>query len=137
MTPLALAAAAPPSATPNVSLFPFGNYWWFYAAFTAFVFVLLALDLGVFHRKAHAVSFKEAAVWSVVWVSLALLFLGGFYAYMLRAFPQSATKLAREMELDSNDPATLAAVGEFILEGLYVNNRLSKYNARGKTFFKR
>ena len=55
----------------------------------------------------------------------------------IRAFPQSAVKLAREMELDYNDPAILAAVGEFILEGLYVNNRLSKYNARGKTFFKR
>ena len=36
--------------------------------------VLLALDLGVFHRNAHAVSFKEAATWSFVWVSLALLF---------------------------------------------------------------
>jgi magnesium chelatase subunit I len=55
----------------------------------------------------------------------------------IRAFPQGATKLAREMELNSEDPAILAAVGEFILEGLYVNNRLSKYNARGKTFFKR
>jgi magnesium chelatase subunit I len=55
----------------------------------------------------------------------------------IRSFPQSAVKLAKEMELDANDPAALAAVGEFILEGLYVNNRLSKYNARGKTFFKR
>jgi magnesium chelatase subunit I len=55
----------------------------------------------------------------------------------IRAFPQSAAKLARAMELNADDPAILAAVGEFILEGLYVNNRLSKYNARGKTFFKR
>ena len=31
----------------------------------------------------------------------------------------------------------LASVGEFVLEGLYVNNRLSKYNAKGKTFFRR
>jgi hypothetical protein len=45
--------------------------------------------------------------------------------------------LAKEMELDGGDPATLASVGEFLLEGLYVNNRLSKYSARGKTFFKR
>jgi len=50
---------------------------------------------------------------------------------------QGATNLAREMELDSADPAILAAVGEFLLEGLYVNNRISKYNARGRTFFKR
>lgn len=55
----------------------------------------------------------------------------------IRQLPQLATKLAREMELDANDPATLASVGEFILEGLYVNNRLSKYNSRGRTFFKK
>ena len=41
------------------------------------------------------------------------------------------------MELDANDPATLASVGEFLLEGLYVNDRLSKYNGKGRTFFKR
>lgn len=39
-----------------------------------FVIVMLALDLGVFHRKAHAVSVKEAFGWSILWVSLALLF---------------------------------------------------------------
>jgi len=40
--------------------------------FTAFVLALLALDLGVFHRKAHAVSLREAGVWSAVWITLAL-----------------------------------------------------------------
>jgi hypothetical protein len=41
------------------------------------------------------------------------------------------------MELDASDPATLAAVGEFLLEGLYVNDRLSKKSAKGKTFFRK
>ena len=41
------------------------------------------------------------------------------------------------MQIDGGDHATLAAVGEFLLEGLYVNNRLSKYNNKGKTFFRR
>jgi hypothetical protein len=50
---------------------------------------------------------------------------------------QHAAALCREMELEAGDAAILAAVGEFLLEGLYVNNRLSKYAARGKTFFKR
>jgi magnesium chelatase subunit I len=50
---------------------------------------------------------------------------------------QHAAALAREMQLDGGDVAILASVGEFLLEGLYVNNRLSKYAARGKTFFKR
>ena len=49
-----------------VELFPFADYWWFYLSFTGFVLCLLALDLGVFHRQAHEVSFREAATWSVV-----------------------------------------------------------------------
>ena len=47
---------------------------WLWGGFTAFVLVMLALDLGVFHRKAHEVRFREALTWSVVWVALALAF---------------------------------------------------------------
>lgn len=72
----------------TLNLFPFAEYWWFYAAFTGFVLLLLALDLGVFHRKAHEVSFREAATWSVVWVSLALVFNYVLYQYALWKFPQ-------------------------------------------------
>ncbi len=46
-------------------------------AFTAFVLAMLALDLGVFHRKAHAVRVREALVWTAVWISLALAFALG------------------------------------------------------------
>ena len=42
--------------------------------FTGFVVAMLALDLGVFHRKAHEVKFGEALTWSLVWVALAMLF---------------------------------------------------------------
>jgi tellurite resistance protein TerC len=52
---------------------------WIWVIFNAFVLVMLALDLGVFHRQTHAVSIKEATIWSVVWVSLALLFNVGLY----------------------------------------------------------
>jgi tellurite resistance protein TerC len=45
-----------------------------WAGFVAFVLLLLALDLGVFHREARGVSVREAAVWSAVWISLALAF---------------------------------------------------------------
>jgi len=58
----------------TVYLFPFAEYWWLYAGFTVFVLAMLALDLGVFHRQAHEVGFKESAAWSAVWVSLALVF---------------------------------------------------------------
>jgi len=47
--------------------------------FLSFVLIMLALDLGVFNRKAHTVSVKEAGIWTSVWVSLALLFNVGLY----------------------------------------------------------
>ena len=50
-------------------------------AFVACVLVLLAVDLGIFHRRAHAVGAKEAAIWSGVWVSLALLFNAGIWLW--------------------------------------------------------
>ncbi|HEY3445106.1 MAG TPA: TerC family protein [Myxococcales bacterium] len=50
---------------------------WF--GFLAFVAAMLALDLGVFHRKAHAVRFKEALGWSLAWISLALVFNAGLW----------------------------------------------------------
>jgi TerC family integral membrane protein len=81
----------------GVSLFPFGEYWPAYLGFTLLVLVLLALDLGVFHRRPHVVGFKEAAAWSVVWVSLALAFNLAFYVFMLHRF--------------GNDPRLLALPG--------------------------
>ena len=54
---------------------------WFWVGFNAFVLLMLALDLGVFHRKAHEVSLKEAATWSAVWVSVALLFNAAIWWY--------------------------------------------------------
>ncbi|NUP06989.1 MAG: TerC family protein [Polyangiaceae bacterium] len=48
--------------------------WELWVGFGAFIALMLTLDLGVFHRRPHAVSLKEASIWSAVWVSLALLF---------------------------------------------------------------
>ena len=62
-------------------LFPFYDYWWFYAGFTAFVLVMLALDLGVFHKTAHEVGIKEASIWTTIWIGLALVFNYLFYLY--------------------------------------------------------
>lgn len=57
---------------------------WLWVGFLAFVLAMLAIDLGVFHREAHRVSVKEAGIWSVVWISLALIFNLGVYHYMGR-----------------------------------------------------
>jgi len=54
---------------------------WLWIGFNVFVLLMLALDLGAFHRKAHVVSFRESIAWSVVWVSLALLFNLGVWHY--------------------------------------------------------
>lgn len=54
---------------------------WAWVGFNLFVLALLALDLGVFHRKAHVVRLREAMVWSGVWIGLALLFNVGVYVW--------------------------------------------------------
>lgn len=109
----------------NVTLFPLTEYWWAYLAFTAFVCLLLALDLGVFHRKAHEVSFREAACWSVVWVALALAFNYALYQYVLWKFPLDARLVA----IPGFDPAVAAkAVGLEFLTGYLVEKSLAVDN---------
>ena len=51
-------------------------------AFGVLVPVVLALDLGVFHRRAHHITFREALLWAAFWISLALLFNLGVYLYV-------------------------------------------------------
>lgn len=49
---------------------------WIWAGFGAFILLMLSFDLGLFNRKAHTVTYKEAAIWSSVWVTLAMIFAG-------------------------------------------------------------
>ena len=60
---------------------------WMWIGFNLFVLAMLALDLGVFHRKAHVVAFKESVAWTAVWVVLALVFNAGIWHF---AGPQKA-----------------------------------------------
>ncbi len=106
-------------------LFPFADYYWFYAGFLIFVLLMLALDLGVFHRNAHEVSIKEATAWSVVWVTLALIFNVGLYYYAAWKFPQDE----RLMAIPGFDPnAAATAVGLEYLTGYIVEKALSVDN---------
>src|SRR6185436_12919157 len=87
---------------------------WLWVGFNVFVLALLALDLGVFHRKAHAVSIKEAAIWSVVWISLAMIFNLGLYFFWDKVEPTSSY---------SNSEAALAFFTGYLIEkSLSVDN---------------
>jgi tellurite resistance protein TerC len=59
---------------PVVDVLAFSSMFWLYAGFVAFILGALALDLGVFHREAHAVKAREALIWTAIWAGVALLF---------------------------------------------------------------
>lgn len=93
-------------------------------AFLAFVLLMLALDLGVFHRKAHVVSVREAVVWSAVWIAMGLAF-GAFvyFAYEGKWFGLGA--VADAVDERANDGTTAV---EKYLTGYVVEKSLSVDN---------
>jgi tellurite resistance protein TerC len=86
---------------------------------------MLGLDLGVFHRKAHAVSFRESAAWTAVWISLALVFNVGLYFYARDAFLANPRLTA----IPGFDPAAAAErVGWEFLTGFVIEKALAVDN---------
>jgi tellurite resistance protein TerC len=77
-------------------LFPFTEYWWIYLVFGAVVAALLAIDLTL-NRKAHVILFREAAVWTGIWIALALAFNYGLYLFASSRLPAEA---ARRLSLE-------------------------------------
>lgn len=107
-------------------LFPFVDYWWIYLGFIALVFVILILDLGVFHKEAHVVGFKEAAGWSFFWILLALTFNYAFYEYAAWSFANHRPDL---MAIPGFDAAAAAKqVGLEFLTGFVVEKSLAVDN---------
>ena len=87
---------------------------WLWIGFNLFVLAMLALDLGVFHRKSHAVSAKEAITWSLVWISLSLVFNAVIYFFWDRMMPGSSY---------TNSEAALAFFTGYLIEkSLSVDN---------------
>ena len=108
-----------------MTLFPFADYWWFYLSFTAVIVVFLAVDLGVFHRKSHTITIREAGRWSVFWIVLSLLFNVAFLFYAQYAISNDARLLA----LPDFDPAAAARkVALEFLAGYVVEYTLSVDN---------
>jgi tellurite resistance protein TerC len=87
---------------------------WLWIGFNLFVLAMLAIDLGVFHRKSHAVSGREALTWSLVWISLSLVFNAVIYFYWDRMMPESSY---------TNREAALAFLTGYLIEkSLSVDN---------------
>jgi len=88
--------------------------FWLLVGFHVFIGLMLLLDLGVFQKTAHSVSTKEAAIWSVVWIGLALLFAVGLWKFWHVWDPENTDRGA--------DKATEFLTGYLIEKALSVDN---------------
>jgi len=104
---------------------------WLWIGFNAFVLVMLALDLGVFHRTSHEVSFKQAIAWTLIWVFCALAF--NFWIWhdpaffftdsMLREYTAAGKLPAGATMADLGDQAALEFLTGYLIEkSLSVDN---------------
>lgn len=92
---------------------------WLWAAFIIFILFLLVLDLGVFHRKAHVITLKEALTWSGVWIGLALVFnVFIYFAYQYHWFGLDIS----DTEPDGRTAAVLFFTGYVVEKSLGVDN---------------
>jgi tellurite resistance protein TerC len=91
-----------------------GDAIWLWVGFNAFVLAMLALDLGVFHRKSHVVEFKEAAIWSSIWIGMAVVFNVLLFFFWEQWMPQS--------EYSSAEASVLFLTGYIIEKSLSIDN---------------
>jgi tellurite resistance protein TerC len=87
---------------------------WVLVGFHVFIIAMLALDLGIFQRRAHTVGFREAAIWSIVWIVLALAFALGIWKTWPLWNPDSPDEGA--------DKALAFLAGYLVEKGLSVDN---------------
>ena len=73
--------------------------WWAWTGFAIFILAMLAIDLGLFNRKAHTPTYKETFGWSITWISLALIFNVLIYFYALEYFAAEPNAGARASDI--------------------------------------
>mgnify|MGYP001222471942 CR=1 FL=1 len=103
---------------------------WMWIGFVVFVLAMLALDLGVFHRKAHVVKMREALGWSAVWIALGLSFsVFVYFGYENRwlglgtAYDQMAVSTTNPQGLNDGAQATIKYLTGYLIEkSLSVDN---------------
>lgn len=109
----------------SLVLFPFADYWHLYAGFTLFVLIMLALDLGVFHKNAHEVSIKESSIWSAVWIGLALVFNVLFYYFAewrLESSPELLSALGVDASIKAKELSLEFLTGFIVEKALAIDN---------------
>ncbi|MCR4659924.1 MAG: TerC family protein [Bacteroidales bacterium] len=96
----------------------------FFIAFFIFIIGMLALDLGVFHKKDHVIGLKEAAIWTGVWVVLAMLFavLIRFHAEWIHGLAAADFGNFEALEAYRKEMANQFLAGYFIEESLSIDN---------------
>ncbi len=97
---------------------------WIWIAFIAFVLLMLALDLGVFHRKAHVVTVQEALAWSAVWLALGLTFaVFVYFSYDAQWFGLgSAVDAVDGLRNDGSSATEKYLIGYIVEKSLSVDN---------------
>jgi tellurite resistance protein TerC len=93
---------------------------WLWLGFTALVVALLALDLGVFHRNARQLTWREAGVWTLIWISVGLAFTG--VVYMIYEGRWFGAQLSQSHGMGGADAALLYLTGYVLEESLSVDN---------------
>lgn len=97
---------------------------WIWSGFIAFILLLLALDLGVFHRHAHQVKLKEALIWSIIWVAISLLFsIFVYHGYENHWLGMGQTVDAIDGTVNTGASATIKFLTGYVVEkSLSVDN---------------
>jgi len=93
---------------------------WLWLGFTALIVALLMLDLGVFHRQARELTWREAGVWTLVWIAVGLAFTG--VVYMIYEGHWFGARLSHAHGIGGGDAALLYLTGYVLEESLSVDN---------------
>jgi tellurite resistance protein TerC len=93
---------------------------WLWLGFGALIVVLLMLDLGVFHRHAHVVTWKAAGVWTLIWTTIGLSFTG--VVYMIYEGHWFGVRVALQPGMSGADAALLYLTGYVLEQSLSVDN---------------
>ena len=98
---------------------------WHWGGFIAVILMFLALDLGVFHRKAHVVQFKEALMWTFIWFSVAMLFAGAVNLWRNREESlEFVTGYIIELSLSMDNVFVIALIFSYFRVPLFFQHRV-------------